>query len=372
MKTESIPILTIALLGVLLAGCGKKKTMEAPPLRLPVAEVSTGDVPVSMSFVGQTYGKADITIPARVNGFLRGIFFREGSFVRRGDLLYVIEPAPYAAQTAQSEAAVVRAEAELLDAQQNYDRVKPLAEVNAASRSDLDAATAQLSAAKASLAAAKAQLDYTKIEQSYTRVLSPVNGIIGRTLARVGDYVGEGSQYSTLNTVSQVDTIRVIVYIPEQAYLDMLRRNATGFGEISLTVSDNYAYPQKGRFDFIGRAVQQGTGSLDMQVSFPNPDTLLRPGQYARVSAVVDTLENAVLIPQRAVRQTQGVYSVYVLDSGNRAEQRIISPGNTYGNMWIVDSGLKPGEKIVTSGFHKIREGAVVEPLSGIDSLSKK
>lgn len=371
MKNVRTIFLFPIISAVMIWGCRQEKSVSSPPLRLPVAEVIAGDVPVTMSFVGQTYGRNDISIQARVSGFLRSIHFKEGSFVRKGELLYVIEPQPYEAQTARSTAAVRQAEAEMIAARQNYDRVKPLAETSAASKSDLDQAVARLSAARASLNAAQASLDYTRIEQGYTRISSPLNGIIGRTLARVGDYVGEGSQYTVLNTVSQVDSIRVLFYIPEQTYYDMLSRDRTRMYDITLRIAGNVVYPQKGRFDFIGRAVQQQTGSLDAQVTFPNPDTLLRPGQFARIEVVADTVYGALLIPQTAVVQTQNVYSVYVLDKGNRARQRIVTLGGTYGDRRIVTSGVNAGERIVTSGFHKLREGAVVEPDPTADSTVK-
>lgn len=378
MKNVRTIFLFPIISAVMIWGCRQEKSVSSPPLRLPVAEVIAGDVPVTMSFVGQTYGRNDITIQARVSGFLRSIHFKEGSFVRKGELLYVIEPQPYEAQTARSTAAVRQAEAEMIAARQNYDRVKPLAETSAASKSDLDQAVARLSAARASLNAAQASLDaaqasldYTRIEQGYTRISSPLNGIIGRTLARVGDYVGEGSQYTVLNTVSQVDSIRVLFYIPEQTYYDMLSRDRTRMYDITLRIAGNVVYPQKGRFDFIGRAVQQQTGSLDAQVTFPNPDTLLRPGQFARIEVVADTVYGALLIPQTAVVQTQNVYSVYVLDKDNRARQRIVTLGGTYGDRRIVTSGVNADERIVTSGFHKLREGAVVEPDPTADSTVK-
>ena len=360
MKNVRTIFLFPIISAVMIWGCRQEKSVSSPPLRLPVAEVIAGDVPVTMSFVGQTYGRNDITIQARVSGFLRSIHFKEGSFVRKGELLY-----------ARSTAAVRQAEAEMIAARQNYDRVKPLAETSAASKSDLDQAVARLSAARASLNAAQASLDYTRIEQGYTRISSPLNGIIGRTLARVGDYVGEGSQYTVLNTVSQVDSIRVLFYIPEQTYYDMLSRDRTRMYDITLRIAGNVVYPQKGRFDFIGRAVQQQTGSLDAQVTFPNPDTLRRPGQFARIEVVADTVYGALLIPQTAVVQTQNVYSVYVLDKDNRARQRIVTLGGTYGDRRIVTSGVNAGERIVTSGFHKLREGAVVEPDPTADSTVK-
>ena len=316
------------------------------------------DVPVRKSFVGQINGYRDITIQPRADGYLRSIHFREGSFVKKGTLLYTIETAPYAAQTAQSEASVSRAEAQLADARQTYERTKAMAAINAASRSDLDNATAQLLAAQASLRAAKAALT------------SPVDGIIGRTLAQVGDFVGLNSKYNSLNTVSQVDSVKVLFFIPEQTYAVLMQQGGQLY-DLTLSLSDNSVYPERGRFDFIGRAVEQSTGSLDAQATFANPDTLLRPGQFAQVSAVTDTLRNALLIPQVAVNQTQGVYSVYVLGPDNRAEQRIVTLGQTVGPMWVVDSGLQPGEQVITDGFHKLRAGVSVEPQTNEPSAKK-
>lgn len=259
---------------------------------------------------------------------------------------------------------------QLADARQTYERTKAMAAINAASRSDLDNATAQLLAAQASLRAAKAALISARIEQGYTRITSPVDGIIGRTLAQVGDFVGLNSKYNSLNTVSQVDSVKVLFFIPEQTYAVLMQQGGQLY-DLTLSLSDNSVYPERGRFDFIGRAVEQSTGSLDAQATFANPDTLLRPGQFAQVSAVTDTLRNALLIPQVAVNQTQGVYSVYVLGPDNRAEQRIVTLGQTVGPMWVVDSGLQPGEQVITDGFHKLRAGVSVEPQTNEPSAKK-
>ena len=372
MINKTTAIATIALSGLLFSAChNREKKPQMGPTKLPVVEVITEDVPIRMSFVGQLYGKKDITIPARVNGFLRGIHFKEGSFVRKGDLLYVIEPAPYEAQTAQSQAEVSRAQAQLVQAQQNYDMIKPLAAINAASQSDLDNAVAQLEAAKAALKAAQSSLTYTEIEQSYTRVTSPVNGMIGRTQAQVGDYVGTGSQSSVLNTVSQVDTMRVLFYIPDPVYTDLIRQGGLNLSDLTLTMAGNIEYPVKGRFDFLGRAVEQSSGALDIQASFANPDTLLRPGQFARITAVVDTLSAARLIPQKAVNQTQGVYNVFTLTKDNKVQSKTITVGKTYNDQWVVTSGLETGERVITDGFHKLREGMTVEPLTNAESGKK-
>lgn len=239
-------LLITALGGTLFYGCRSSQKPAAGPVRLPVAEVAVQDVPVRKSFVGQINGYRDITIQPRADGYLRSIHFREGSFVKKGTLLYTIETAPYAAQTAQSEASVSRAEAQLADARQTYERTKAMAAINAASRSDLDNATAQLLAAQASLRAAKAVLTSARIEQGYTRITSPVDGIIGRTLAQVGDFVGLNSKYNSLNTVSQVDSVKVLFFIPEQTYAVLMQQGGQLY-DLTLSLSDNSVYPERGR-----------------------------------------------------------------------------------------------------------------------------
>lgn len=347
-----------------VASACKKKTntqgTESPSI--PVVEVVQSDVPISKTFVGQTYGSSDITIQARVNGFLKGIYFKEGAPVRKGQLLYVIEPAPLAAQSAEAYAALANAQTALVQAQSNYDRVKPLADMNAVSRSELDAAVAQLGSAKASVKSAEASLDLADIQLGYTRITSPINGVIGKTNARVGDYVGLESQIPVLNTVSQIDSVLVRFYVPDGVYL-MAGGDRMTMTDITLFLPDGTPYPDKGRFNFVGRAINQGTGSIDVQVSFQNPDSLLRPGQFAKVTANVGTLKDALLIPQQSVTQTQGLYSVYVVGDDNKLVQKIVDLGDTYGPMWVVKSGLQKGDKVVLEGFHKVRSGVKINPV---------
>lgn len=355
-------LIVIFIFAASLAGCREAKHSNVE-IRVPVATATPQDVPVTMQFVGQTYGRADINIVARVNGYLKGIYFSQGSSVRVGQLLYRIEPQPIEAQVAEANAALASAVSALVQAQSNYNRVKPLAAIYAVSQSTLDDASAQLSAAQAQVNSAEAQLEYARIQLSYTDIRSPINGVIGLTNARVGDYVGLGSNIPVLNTVSQIDTILVRFYIPSDRYTTFAEKGSKiRFNDIRLKLSNGQYYPLQGRFDFIGRAVSPSTGSIDVQVSFANPDSLLRPGEFAEITAVVDTLHNRIVIPQRAVIQTQNNNSVMTLDSEDRVQIQSITLGPKWGEMWVVESGLKSGERVVVEGLHKLKSGMKVTP----------
>lgn len=356
-------IAVIIVCTLALAGCKHHKKSAEAPVQLPVAMVEVKDVPVVMEFTGEIDGYVSVAIDARASGYLRQRLFREGSFVKRGELLYIVEPAPYTAQTARSMAAVKSAEASLKQAQQNYDRVKPLSEFNAASRSDLDTAIAQLAEAKAQLASSRAALTTSQIDQSYTRLTSPIDGIIGKTQADVGAFVGAGSSIMTLNTVSLIDSVVVDFYIPEALYTQMMAtQGGINMYNITLTLSTGEVYPHLGRFNFVGREVQSQTGAMGVEVVFSNPDKLLRPGAFALISVVTDTLKNACLIPQQAVNQIQGNDFVYLLDSGGNVKQQGVTSGRNVGNMRVIAQGLKSGETVITEGFHKLHPGVKVEP----------
>jgi membrane fusion protein (multidrug efflux system) len=264
---------------------------------------------------------------------------------------------------AEAKAALASAISSLIQAQSNYNRVKPLAAINAVSQSTLDDASAQLAAARAQVNSAEAQLEYAQIQLSYTEIRSPVNGIIGLTRAHIGDYVGIGSNLSILNTVSQIDTILVRFYIPSDRYTSFVQKGEKiKFDDIRLRLSNGQLYPLRGKFDFIGRAVSPSTGSIDVQVSFANPDSVLRPGEFAEISAVVDTIYNCILIPQRALNQLQTSNYVMVVDSSNRVYRREVSIGPKWEQMWVITSGLKSGERIVVEGVHKLKSGMEIIP----------
>jgi membrane fusion protein (multidrug efflux system) len=252
----------------------------------------------------------------------------------------------------------------------DLDRIKPLAEINAVSKSDLDEAVAAYEARTSSLEAAKATLRAAKIELGYTKIYSPIDGIIGKTKAKVGDFVGRDPNPVILNTVSQVDIILVTFFITETQYLEIARhfadtghdRTENAEANLELILIDGSTYKHKGKPDFVDREVDNTTGAMLIQASFPNPEKLLRPGQFARVRAEARIVKDGILIPQRCVMELQGLHNVYVVDASNNAETREITVGPKVGSNWLIIEGLKPGERVLYEGLQKVRDGATVKP----------
>jgi membrane fusion protein (multidrug efflux system) len=263
---------------------------------------------------------------------------------------------------------VAEAETMLAKAKGDLDRIKPLAEVKAVSESDLDTAVAVHEAALAALKAAQANLRAVKIQLGYTKIYSPISGIIGKTQAKVGDFVGRNPNPVILNTVSQVDTVLVNFFITESQYLELARLRAQSkpskqeAKKLELILADESVYEQKGKADFVGREVDPTTGALLVQASFPNPDKLLRPGQFAKVRIEVDVVKDGILIPQRCVSELQGLFSVFVVGSNNPVERREIKVGPKVKEFWLIVEGLKPGEQVVYEGLQMVRDGTIVEP----------
>ena len=368
-----IPVLWVSLT---LISCKEKKAVEIPPPEIPVVEVLQQDVPIFKEFVGQVYGEKDIPIRARVEGFLEGIHFQEGLPVTKGQLLYTVDPLPFEAKVNAQQSQVAEAETMLVKAKSDLDRYKPLAELNAVSQSDLDAAQAQYDAEMSSVAAAKANLLSAQIELGYTSIFSPINGVIGRTQARVGDFVGREPNPVILNTVSKTDNVYVLFYLTESEYLYLSRelsreirdgiQDGNKEGEqatLKLILSDGSVYEHTGTVDFIDRSIDASTGSILIQATFPNPDFLLRPGLYAKVKVDVRTVKNGLLIPQRCVMELQGQYSVYVVNDSSIVESRQITTGPTIDDYWLITGGLKPEEKIVIDGLQKVKSGIEIIPV---------
>ena len=371
MRLKTIGL--IACLSSLLLACSQQQASEAPAPPAPdvtVIETKAQDVTLYMEFVGQTGGLKDIAIRARVEGFMEGLHFQEGGDVKKGDLLYTLESQPFEEKVANRMSKVAEAKTLLTYAKNDLNRIKPLAEINAVSQSDLDAAVASHEAAISSLEAAKANLRASKIELGYTKIYSPIDGIIGKTQAKVGDFVGRDPSTDTLNTVSQVDTILVTFYITETQYLEIARHLAKpGQADkddreptLELILIDGSVYPHKGRPDFVDREVDTTTGAMLVQASFDNPEKLLRPGQFVRVRAQARVIENGILIPQRSVMELQGLYNVYVVNADNTAEIREITVGPKVGSDWLITEGLKPGERVVYEGLQKVKDGVEVKP----------
>ncbi len=357
-----------------VSGCKQPAPPPLPPLEVPYVEAMTRDIPISQEFVGQTYGTFDIAIRARVEGFLEGMHFREGSRVRKGQLLYTIDSQPFQAKVAERASSVAEANTLLVKAKSDLDRIRPLAEINAVSQSDLDAAEAQYGAAQASLEAAEAMLRLARIEMGYTRISAPISGIIGKTEAKVGDFVGREPNPVVLNTISRIDTILVRFSITEAEYLRFVRyAQAQGRNiedprmdraDLELILADGSVHDYKGHLDFANREIDPTTGTLLLQASFPNPKGIIRPGQYARVRGVVDVLQQAVLVPQRSVKELQGNYQIFIINDSSKVELRTVEMGPKVGNLWAVNSGLKPGEKVIYEGIQRVSSGASVQPVT--------
>jgi len=301
---------------------------------------------------------------------MEGLHFQEGGDVKKGDLLYTLESQPFEEKVANRMSKVAEADTLMTYAKNDLNRIKPLAKINAVSKSDLDSAVASHEAAISSKKAAEANLRAAKIELGYTKIYSPIDGIIGKTQAKVGDFVGRDPNPVILNTVSRVDTILVTFFITETQYLVLARELAkidpqaleNREANLELILIDGSVYDHKGKSDFVDREVDTTTGAMLVQASFPNPEKLLRPGQFARVRIKGQVITDAILIPQRCVMELQGLHNVYVVDASNKAEIREVTVGTKVDSNWLITEGLKPGEKVVYEGLQKVRDGATVKP----------
>jgi membrane fusion protein (multidrug efflux system) len=382
MKT--IKLILPCILFVLFFSCSQKEEQktQAPPTQVTVVVTQAKDVPIYQEFVGQIYGFKDIAIRARVEGFLEGIHFEEGAGVKKGALLYTLERQPFEADVAAKLSRVAEAKTMLAKAKSDLGRIEPLAKERAVSQSDLDAAVAQYEASIESVKAAEANLKASKIQLGYTKIYSPITGIIGKTKAKVGDFVGRSPNPVILNTVSRIDTVLVEFFITERQYLQLARRFSSEVesaaqknrkGELELILADGTLYGYKGKPEFIDRNVDPTTGAMLVQASFPNPQALLRPGQFGKVKAPVTVVKGGILVPQRCVVELQGTYSVYVIGDGDKVQIRGVEVGPKIKQFWLITEGLKPGERIVYEGLQRVREGAVVKPtVKEIQSTDQK
>jgi membrane fusion protein, multidrug efflux system len=366
-------VFMIVMISFLITSCNKKETAPPPPPKVKVVGVWQTTVPIPIDFVGQTYGYKDIPIRARVDGFLTGLHFTEGSVVKKGQLLYTIDPEPLKAIEAEKLSGLAEAKTRLVKAESDLNRIRPLAKINAVSQRDLDAAVAEFEAAQSRVASEQSQVDYARINLGYTRISSPIDGLIGMTEAKVGEYVGKAPNPIVLNEVSSIDTILVNFSISETEFLKLLRiRQAkeadtakakeSERAKISLMLSDGSLFNYPGRFNFANRQVDPETGTIMFQAAFPNPEKLLRPGQFARIKVVLEEVEGGLLIPQRCVKELQGIHQVYALNANNEIELKNVKLGIKVGGMWMVEGGLQPGETIVFEGLNLVRPGTKVTP----------
>jgi len=352
----------------IVSSCKKEAAPEAKPLEISVTEVLQQDVRLESEFTGQTFGQSDIQINPRVDGIIESLNFKEGGLVTKGQLLYTIDPLPYQAKVNEAEGTLAEVEARLAKTKSDYDMMVPLAKMNAVSQRELIAAKAAYNASIASISASKANLQNAKLELGYCRVLAPISGLIGISKVRVGDYVRPGA-VSVLNTISDLGDVRVRFTISEQEYLRIFREitkensSLKGTGQsISLKLSDGSIYPQTGKVSFADRQIDPATGAMTFEAAFPNPDKLLRPGQYVKVGVVTDVRKDALVIPQRSVIEMQGIYQVYVLGDSSKVHMQIVKPGPSFKDAYVVEDGLKPGEKIAMGGTSLLKNGSVITP----------
>ncbi|MEJ2516280.1 MAG: efflux RND transporter periplasmic adaptor subunit [Gammaproteobacteria bacterium] len=353
-----------------LAGCAPDAPPPMPPLQIAVTTPQPRDIPIQMEAVGETLGSVDIPIRARVDGVLEEMHFREGRPVERGQLLYVIDARPYQAQVVEAEGRLAEARTRLAKAESDLARIRPLAEIDAVSRQDLDSAVAQYEAAVGALQAARAQVEQTEIQLGYTRIRAPVDGLIGISQAKVGEYVGRAPNPVVLNVVSEIDPIRVRFSISEVQYLRARRAAILAVdgdqpsrqAPLELILADGSVHDYRGSVVSFDANVDPTTGTLTVEADFPNPDRLILPGQFARIRAEVEVRRDALAVPQRAVIDTQGVYQLAVVNDDDTVELRRVEMGPRVGTEWIVNSGLAPGERIALEGLQRLRSGMKVTP----------
>jgi membrane fusion protein (multidrug efflux system) len=361
-------LLFVLTFSTLWTSCKKEAAPEPKPLEISVVKVLQQDVRLESEFTGQTFGEADIQINPRVDGVIESLNFKEGSLVTKGQLLYTIDAVPFQEKVHQAEANLAEMQARLAKTKSDYDMMVPLAKINAVSQRELIAAKSAYNAATASIKAATANLENSKIEMGYCRIVAPISGLIGISQVRVGDYVRPGTT-SVLNTVSDLGDVRTRFTMSEQEYLRIFREitkkdsNLKGAGKsVSLVLSDGSIYPEKGTISFADRQIDPTTGAVTFEASFANPDRLIRPGQYVKISVVTDVRKNALVIPQRAVIEMQGVYQVYVVDNSNKVEMKMIQIGPSYKDGYIVTDGLTANDKIAMGGSSLLKSGSVIAP----------
>ncbi len=355
--------------------CEEQKAAERPAQKVETVQLKKIAVPLIKEHVGQLFGVRDIPIRARVDGYLEGLHFQEGSLVKKGQLLYSIDPQPFKASEAAKNSQLSEAKVRAARAKKDLDRIEPLVKIKAISQSDYDAAKAEYDAAMASVSAARANLKISQLDVGYAEIHSPISGIIGRTEAKVGEYVGREPNPVILNSVSRTDTILVQFFLNEKEYLSVFRQlhqmdadtaiHSEDIGrktEFELILADGSVFSHKGKFDFLDRQVNAATGSMLVQASFPNPTLFLRPGQFARVRTTVTSNKTALVIPQRAVTDFQGQKVVYTVTKDNKIVQKNIHTGFSYKDYYTVEDGLKEGEQVVFEGIQKVREGMTVNP----------
>jgi len=378
------PTIVIGVVLLVNCGCGKSEPSQARPPEVEVVRVEQKDVPIWKEWIGILDGLWNAQIRPQVTGYLLRQTYTDGAFVKKDQLMFEIDPRTFQAaldqakgQLANTESQVATAQANQVKAQNDVNRFTPLAKEQAIPQQDLDtaiqvnlAAKAQVDAAKAQVEAAKAQVATAQLNLGWTKVVSLIDGVAGIAQAQLGDLV---TPSTLLTTVSTVDPIKIYFPVSEREYLDYVKEhpeatttNQPGQEKRQLTLqmilANGLVYPHPGQTTLADRQVDVKTGTLRIQGLFPNPGNVLRPGQYARIRAIIRTRRGALLVPQKAVSELQGNYQVAVVGSDNKVQIRPVKVGERAGTDWIIEQGLKPGERVVAEGVQKVRGGMTVNP----------
>lgn len=383
--TTSLALSAVAVL--MLNGCSGKQVNASsappPPPDVLVANVLQQDVPIYGNWVATLDGYVNANIQPQVSGYLVRQNYREGSLVHKGEILFEIDPRPFEAALDQAKAQVAQARGQLAQAQAqlqlaiiNVNRDTPLAAARAIAQSQLDndvqtraQMEAQIKTAQANIQTYEAAVEQAQLNLGFTHVLSLIDGIAGIATTQIGNLVGPTT---VLTSISQVDPIKAYFPISEQEYLSLAERMGTGSNPdflranssvpLQLTLANQTVYPHQGHIVFADRNVNNQTGTIRIVGAFPNPGNVLRPGQFGRIRALTTVRKNALLVPQRAVSELQGSYQVAVVDASNRVGLKNVTVGDRVGEMWMINSGLEPGERVVSEGTSKVRPGMIVNP----------
>ncbi|WP_419785185.1 efflux RND transporter periplasmic adaptor subunit [Pseudodesulfovibrio sp.] len=372
-KLVSRVFLVLLLSCLVLSGCSEKEKKKAEAQQEPTAKpmkvvkVEQRDMPYWAELIGTISAVNTVDVRARVAGFLLKKNFKEGARVKEGELLFVIDPKPFKEDLKQAESGLEYNQALMEKARKDYLRFKKLYEENVVSRDEYESYQTQFATYQAQVRDNSAQVENAKIQLGYTSIYSPIDGIIGRVQVDVGNLVGQGEN-TLLATVSSVDPVYVTFNITEADYLRARRSRSeanaeTHDAELKLILADGEEYPHNGKFDMVDRAVDPRTGTLGIRVEFPNPEGLLRPGQYAKVRLLVEKVKDAVVIPSRAVIDTQGMKSVFKVEEDGKVVNQPLTLGFEQNSLDVVRDGLKPGDMIIVDGIRQVRNGMTIKPV---------
>lgn len=361
-----VAALALATAVLAVTGCKKAAPAAPPPPTVQVIDVAATNVPLHAEFIGQLDSPQNVEIRARVEAFVQEIPFAEGTEVKAGELLFKLDDGPYQQRLNAANGMLAEAKAALAKYQADVNRLKPLAEKRAVPQQDLENALASVDVGNASVTSAWARVESAQLDLNYCKVHAPMNGLIGAKQVSIGELVGKG-QPTLMATMSTLDPIWFYCNVSEAQYLrgqTESRRTGKNLEDLPLTLilTTGSEHPVKGKIVFLDRAVDVKTGTLRMRAAFPNPEKILRPGMFARIQVDIGVRPDSILVPERAVTELQGKNFVWVIGADNKASQRAVKVGETIGENLLILEGLKAGERIITEGLQKVREGADVQP----------